>query len=363
MLSIDDKIKSIAAIGKNRRRHIHLDASFPQSLNPLLNPTVGKLESLAIWQVKPEDLDEFLSWIHNDLSPEELSLVRQEVAHRQRFVLPPPPLIAAIGSDRIAGVYFTCLPGRLAMLGAVRAAPNNDSIGSYLLKTQVDQLGRDLGIVQIQAAVSDGDMAACGMLETAGFHRLTAVQQMWLSINSGKAEVGCAASEQPLEKPADFIELQATPPTLVWTSTGPLGIDQFTDLLLSTFEDTLDCPELNGLRSGREVLESFLLGAAYDEMDLWEIAWLNGRPAGCLLMTQHPNSVVEIAYMGLISAARFCGLGTSLVQRACEQAKRIGATTLVLAVDERNEPALKTYVRNGFQRHRRLQVYLMPRDH
>jgi predicted GNAT family acetyltransferase len=46
-----------------------------------------------------------------------------------------------------------------------------------------------------------------------------------------------------------------------------------------------------------------------------------------------------------------------MILRAKEMAAALGVSTLVLAVDIRNAPALRIYQQAGFQLHRSLQVY------
>ena len=147
-------------------------------------------------------------------------------------------------------------------------------------------------------------------------------------------------------------------PEAQWTAAARLSLAELEQLLAETFEQTLDCPELNGLRSHCDVLQSFLMGRSLDECRLWQVLWSGPRPVGCLLLTQHENSILELVYMGLIPAARGVGLGRLLVQQAKSRGVELGCSLLVLATDVGNAPAIETYTRSGFHFHRRLNVYL-----
>jgi GNAT superfamily N-acetyltransferase len=330
------------------------------------------LERVDILQVQPEELERFLSWVHWSQSPEEVAIIKDEYNQRQRLSPGPPPFVAERESKWIAGVYFTCLPGRLAMMGAVRALDGFLALGSTLLQSLADKLRAEYDLLQIQAVVPEGEQSAQQMLEFAGFQRLTAVDQMWLTlppvinastpktleqIDSGHLAV--PNNGQRDSRPS----LAATEPGadyLRWLPASVMTEEAFAELLMATFEQTLDCPELNGMRSGKEVLASFLMGQNFHSMPLWQLAYIGDEPAGCLLLSHHPNAVVEVAYMGLVPAARCHGLGRALVERAKQMTRQLGSSSLVLAVDYRNNPAIKTYVRSGFQNHQRLVVYHLP---
>ncbi len=80
----------------------------------------------------------------------------------------------------------------------------------------------------------------------------------------------------------------------------------------------------------------------------WFLAVEGERDIGCLLLSEHAGAIWEIVYMALVPEARGRGMGKSLVRFAQWHAGRLGAGSLVLAVDERNLPALRGYEDCGF---------------
>ena len=58
---------------------------------------------------------------------------------------------------------------------------------------------------------------------------------------------------------------------------------------------------------------------------------------------------LEVVYMGVAPSARGAGVGDALLERAVKVASTVGASTLALAVDERNAPARRLYQRWGFR--------------
>lgn len=311
-------------------------------------PIVSKIELQAI--------PDFLRWVHYETSEAELAIIESEVLQRQKLAPTPRPREYTAHGQRLAGVYFTCLPGSLAMLGAMRTLGGFEHLGSQLLTESVAELRDVLSIAQIQAAVDEKDLTGQRMLERSNFCYMSSVDQMWLDIGSSTQILPpYPLSSFSLDSEHEKADSRSG---VHWTNATLLTEQQFTELLEATFHGSLDCPELSGLRPMNDVLSSFLMGQEFAEVSNWLVVWLEDDPVGCLLLADHPNLVSEIAYMGLVSVARHRGLGMELVRHATERAKRLGHSGLVLAVDVRNEPAIRTYARCGFRFHRRLKVYL-----
>lgn len=302
-------------------------------------------------KIATSSLLEFLRWVHFELPDQELSLIAAEVQQRLQLVASPAPRQILSDGRRLAGTYFTCLPGRLAMLGAIRTLPDCEQLGSQLLTELVRELRERHSILQIQAAVSDRDEAAQRMLLAANFQHLTDIDQMWLDTTKLLASPNALDTDSLKEVPRPDIALQ-------WTPASNLTQSTFTELLESTFQDSLDCPELNGRRESGDVLASFLMRRPFEEVQNWEVATLKGELVGCLMLSLHPNQVIELAYMGLVPAVRRLGLGHQMVLHAVQLARLQQHHGVVLAVDVRNKPAVKTYARCGFGFHGRLKVYL-----
>jgi len=119
-------------------------------------------------------------------------------------------------------------------------------------------------------------------------------------------------------------------------------------LLLSTYEGTRDCPELNGVREPTDVLEGYAAQGSFSP-DRWFFVRIDDQDVGVLILTEHGESENwELVYMGVTPSGRGKGFGWQIVQFALWQAACGGAQRLVLAVDEANEYALAVYKRAGF---------------
>jgi ribosomal protein S18 acetylase RimI-like enzyme len=123
----------------------------------------------------------------------------------------------------------------------------------------------------------------------------------------------------------------------------------FRDTLLATYEGTLDCPELNGLRTPDEVMAGYLADTT-DPRRWWLALDADGASVGVLLLADGagPESW-DVAYVGVVPGARGRGVGRALVLHAVAEAKAANRRKLGLAVDARNAPAIRLYTALGFK--------------
>ncbi len=117
----------------------------------------------------------------------------------------------------------------------------------------------------------------------------------------------------------------------------------------ATFQATLDCPALNGVRSIADVLAGY--EATGDSgRRWWRLVRHGGETVGCLLVADHPEQEsCELVYMGLVPAARRRGWGRQMARHAQWLTRQAGRQQLVLAVDAANHPAAALYSAEGFR--------------
>jgi len=124
--------------------------------------------------------------------------------------------------------------------------------------------------------------------------------------------------------------------------------EYFERVLQATYVDTLDCPEMNGLRTAAQSLAGHRLSGEFDP-NLWKIYQSGGRDVGILLLSNHPEyKGWEVAYMGLVSGARGRGMGKQMMLDGLAEAEKSGRDSVFLAVDARNHYARKLYNELGF---------------
>jgi mycothiol synthase len=124
--------------------------------------------------------------------------------------------------------------------------------------------------------------------------------------------------------------------------------DELLEVLNASYEHTLDCPGLRGYRRTEDILEGHKSSGHFTP-ELWTLLWLEGRPAGALLLNPAADhQSVELVYLGLAPAARGRGLGTALLHHGFGLLADRSERTIHLAVDEANVRALRLYLREGF---------------
>jgi ribosomal protein S18 acetylase RimI-like enzyme len=147
-----------------------------------------------------------------------------------------------------------------------------------------------------------------------------------------------------------------------WLPYGRQHHDVFAQVIEASYEDTLDCPALTGVRETEDVIAAHKAAGVF-EPNGWLLLVCEGQPVGVLLLNRVVyRSALEIVYMGLIPQARGRGLGHVLVQRAIVEAQHRDVGALLLAVDARNTPARRIYMANGFVQTAERQVWLRVLD-
>lgn len=132
----------------------------------------------------------------------------------------------------------------------------------------------------------------------------------------------------------------------------------FRQTLQRTYEGTLDCPEINGVRGIDEVIAGHRAQGVFDP-ERWWLVSEGERPAGVLMMTEIPESGDwEIAYMGVTPEARRRGFGREMLLHALCEARAADVPAVALSVDARNQPAWNLYRALGFEPYDQRVVYL-----
>jgi ribosomal protein S18 acetylase RimI-like enzyme len=160
------------------------------------------------------------------------------------------------------------------------------------------------------------------------------------------------------QEPAALMRGKKTPPpplpadvSIRWLSQVSPGESdaQLLAALDASYEDTLDCPELCGLRETRDILASHKSTGKFDP-SLWLMVYLRERALGCVLLSRCVEQrTIELVYLGLGKGLRGMGLGRSLLTFAIATARQqTPSWSISCAVDERNVPAIRLYTSMGF---------------
>ena len=167
--------------------------------------------------------------------------------------------------------------------------------------------------------------------------------------------------------PLVYLERDATYPWVdpppagegAWIKFGEHTHEDFASTLPATYEDSLDCPELSGLRPVGDIIASHQASGPFDP-GLWELLQVHGRIAACLLLARHAHAgALEVVYMGVVPSFRRRGIGSLLLRRALQRCREVGARRLTLVVDDRNKPGKRLYERFALRPVGRRDAYLL----
>ena len=224
-------------------------------------------------------------------------------------------------------------PGRTAVFFAGPATGPADAVG---LAGLIDHVAGRLDATEIhlaQALVDPGDTALAAAFLGGGFRRLADLGYLERSIPA-----------RPLPGTAWPEGVRTTP----WHESRR---EEVIEVLLASYEDTLDCPGLRGLRDPGDVFDGHRHAGSF-EPSLWRILECDGCAAGVIMLNPSPGSgTVELIYLGLAAEARGRGLGRRLLVDSLNGLRGRPEPIVSLAVDLDNAPALGLYRGLGF-RHR-----------
>ena len=222
-------------------------------------------------------------------------------------------------------------PGKVAMILTSSCTPDtalSDAVTEAL--ELLEQKARQAGLAILQSLIPRDCADRAQVLSKAGYAFLADMRYLVL-------EVPRSLPTEP-QHPDVVVEDYRSGDEVVFRNT--LG---------RTYEGSLDCPGLNGLRTMEEIVLSHRHTGIHDPK-LWLIAKVGDDPVGVVLLTHVPlQSAMEIVYIGVVPEARGCSYGNYLVRLAIEHAIRTNSEHLMLAVDHRNHYARKIYSSFGFK--------------
>jgi ribosomal protein S18 acetylase RimI-like enzyme len=242
------------------------------------------------------------------------------------------------GRGVVGAVICAAVPGAGGIVWPAQGidSPHRPAIEDLLMQEARRWL-RAGGAKLAQCLLAPHELALGPILERNGFTRIT---DLWYMRHRLKSE-----TPAPRER-------------LRYQTYTDCDRDLFHETLLRTYEDTLDCPEVNGVRTIEETISGHRSQGTHDP-DLWWLAWSDATPVGVLLLTEMPEwDGQDLIYLGVVKSARGRGWGTELAHRAITAARAAGRRQLTLSVDSRNLAAVNLYRQAGFETHDRRTVYL-----
>jgi len=283
-----------------------------------------------------------LALVFADLAPP----VRQDQVNMSLEAIAAEPnggggLLAAERDGCMVGALFAQLqPGRAAIVWPPRLLAGESSEAAVrLLEAACDWLhDRDVRFAQAILPIETFDDAV--VLHAAGFRHIAHLLYLVATRDTF-----------PTAPPAA---------DLAYEPYDPSRPERFVGVLEATYEQSFDCPALEGMRTIDETLAGYRATGVFDP-HRWLIVRHQGLDIGCLVLTDHPaHENWELVYMGVVPSARGRRWGVRIARHAQWLAQQAGRQRLVLAVDAANLPAIKTYSMAGFEVWERRSIYGKP---
>jgi ribosomal protein S18 acetylase RimI-like enzyme len=240
--------------------------------------------------------------------------------------------VAENGGSLLWALLPVLSPGRTMLLfSSAQPSSKLQERAAGLLVEEVCARFAEQGMQLAQALLDPKERTARSIFEARGFHALAQLDYLHVLVRR--------------RLPAPL-----TPPGLAWETYSPASHARFAATILATYESSLDCPALNGLRDVEDIIAGHQATGEFDP-SLWFLLSEASEPRGVLLLNPTPRSdSVELVYLGLAAAGRGRGLGDLLMKRGLSEVSQRGRSQLTLAVDAANPPALKLYYRHGLHR-------------
>jgi ribosomal protein S18 acetylase RimI-like enzyme len=264
-----------------------------------------------------------LAWLAVDpvAAEVELNLDDREVFEARR------------GDQRVGALSASVLPGRIGtLIGPKLAEKETEELADRLIARGVRHL-REHDVQVVQSLLDMEQHAQQQRYARAGFD--TAVTLDYLV--------------RPLER-IEPDTARTTAAGLELVPYAKVGDQRLQAVLVRTYEGSLDCSVLNGVRDPADILATYR-SIGDDAPDNWFLLRHNGRDAGCLLLVDHVTAEQwELVYLGIVPELRGRALGQQATHCAMQRARRAGRRRLTLAVDAANAPAQAMYAASGFLR-------------
>jgi ribosomal protein S18 acetylase RimI-like enzyme len=291
---------------------------------------------------RTEELDPAFRIIFRGCSGADRELrVANALAMIREGIVDPHGVLVARGPRGLCGAMLCLpLPGASGLVWPPQAIGRKErsAVEDQLLRRACTWLAKG-GAKLVQALLLPEEAALAGPLERNGFLHVTC---LWYLRHN-------------LELP--IAEARAEPP-LVYQTYRTADRAAFHRTLLLTYEDSRDCPEVNGIRTIDDIVAGHQAQGVFSP-DRWFLALAAGCPVGVLLLADFPTLPGwEVAYLGVVPGARRRGYGTALTAKAIREARAARAAQLTLSVDARNGPAWDLYRRQGFEPYEQREVYL-----
>ncbi|MDP6637352.1 MAG: GNAT family N-acetyltransferase [Phycisphaerae bacterium] len=235
--------------------------------------------------------------------------------------------------------------GRISML--FFSPPDAPGVDCAQLVRLIGEISRDAvegGMSLVQALIDPADSEQVAVLVDSGMMLLADLIYMSRNLLSRPPEPKDARDDLTWRNYKQFTEAQ-------------LG-----EVILQSYTDSLDCPALRGVREMPDIIAGHKCSGAFCPEAWWIVGCGDqATPAGCILVNDSIRGPsADIIYMGVAREFRRQGLAGAMLDRAIAQASERNRQAVSVAVDTRNDHAIRVYEQSGFSEiHRRLAYVVL----
>jgi len=300
----------------------------------------GSANPLVIQRVSPEGVSDALGLVLGSLEKEKSGSYFDQLTREIRSgEISTDGLVEARRGESLVGAVFSQLQaGKTAVVWPPRIVAGEPPETAHRLLAQSAAWLAGQGVRIAHALLERVDRFDDAVLRGAGFSPLATL--LYLVSLEG---------EFPVSRPSGPLEFEPYHPG---------NHHRLAAIIQATYEHSLDCPSLDGIRKVEDVLAGYRATGSFAPCR-WLIARHADRDVGCLILADHPEEENwELVYFGLVTTARGHGWGKQIVQYAQWLTRQAGRARLVAAVDAANRPALDIYTAAGFRAWDRRHVYV-----
>jgi len=292
--------------------------------------------------VRPEEREEAFALLFRHCPPEERRpRVARSLGLIEKGELDPEGVVVLRGAGGLVGAAVgVVVPGGSGLVWPPQVASGPcRSLHEDTLTRHVIGWLRQRGARLAQCLLAPEEASLASPLLRNGFRHITALWYLRHERELSPSWLG-------------------TPSRLTLQTYEEADRDLFHTTLWRTYEGTLDCPEVAGMRTLEDVLTGHKAQGAFDP-SLWWLGRAGTDPVGVLLVAATAEPPVwEVAYVGVVPEARRQGFGRELLLRALLEARAAEVDEFFLTVDGRNHAAWALYRSLGFTTFDKREVFL-----
>lgn len=284
---------------------------------------------------------EALSIVLSDLAPSQRREVTRGLLDTEapQGLADEPLFIARRGKQICGAAWGQRQAGNYAVFWPPRVVSSQDSRLALPLAEAVVRELDSTSVELAQSLLADPGTATIDVLQRVGFRHLAELLYM-----------RCEAARFPAVQPSSSV-LKFKP--YATTQRGRLC-----QLIEQTYEQTLDCTALNGVRTIDDVVHGYQATGQF-AAENWFFVQTQGTDIGVLLLARYPQSEdYELMYLGLVPKARGQGWGKQITRFAQWIVRSRKGLRIVVAVDASNRPAVGVYNATGFDTIEKRAVFL-----